>query len=122
MAAQNQVPEVESYPYDSSGPLFSMYLERAEEEDKKMAESWKGDAEGMLVFVSAFPPQSFAQASTQELQTGLFSATVATLLSISIQYLQPNSQDTSAFYLANIYQLLSNEMKMDPMSSFSLRR
>ena len=109
MAAQNQVPEVESYPYDSSGPLFSMYLERAEEEDKKMAESWKGDAEGMLVFVSAFPPQSFAQASTQELQTGLFSATVATLLSISIQYLQPNCQDTSAFYLANIYQLLSNE-------------
>ena len=122
MAAQNQVPEVESYPYDSSGPLFSMYLERAEEEDKKMAESWKGDAEGMLEFVSAFPLQSFAQASTQELQTGLFSATVATLLSISIQYLQPNSQDTSAFYLANIYQLLSNEMKMDPMSSFSLRR
>ena len=30
-----------------------MYLERAEEEDKKMAESWKGDAEGILVFVSA---------------------------------------------------------------------
>ena len=32
-----------------------MYLERAEEEDKKMAERWKGDAEGMLVFVSARP-------------------------------------------------------------------
>jgi hypothetical protein len=30
-----------------------MYLERAEEEDKKMAESWQGDAEGILVFVSA---------------------------------------------------------------------
>jgi hypothetical protein len=29
-----------------------MYLERAEEEDIKMAESWKGDADGMLVFVS----------------------------------------------------------------------
>ena len=29
-----------------------MYLERAEEEDKKMAESWQGDAEGILVFVS----------------------------------------------------------------------
>jgi hypothetical protein len=29
-----------------------MYLERAEEEDQKMAESWKGDAEGILVFVS----------------------------------------------------------------------
>jgi hypothetical protein len=31
------------------------------------------------------------------------------MLSISIQDLQPNSQDTSAFYLANIYQLLSKE-------------
>jgi hypothetical protein len=47
--------------------------------------------------------------STQELQTGLFSATVATMISISIQDLQPSSQDTSAFYLASIYQLLSNE-------------
>jgi hypothetical protein len=31
------------------------------------------------------------------------------MLSVSIQDLQPSSQDTSAFYLANIYQLLSNE-------------
>jgi hypothetical protein len=29
-----------------------MYLELAEEEDKKMAESWKADADGILVFVS----------------------------------------------------------------------
>jgi hypothetical protein len=31
--------------------MFSMYMEMAEEEDKKMAESWKADAEGVLVFV-----------------------------------------------------------------------
>ncbi len=41
-------------------------------------------------------------------QTGLFSAAVATLISISIQDIRPNSQDTSAFYLANIYQLLAD--------------
>ena len=29
-----------------------MYFDRANEEDKKMVECWKGDAEGMLVFVS----------------------------------------------------------------------
>jgi hypothetical protein len=29
-----------------------MYLERAIEEDRKMVESWKGDAEGILLFVS----------------------------------------------------------------------
>jgi hypothetical protein len=28
-----------------------MYLEMAEEEDAKMAESWKADAESILVFV-----------------------------------------------------------------------
>lgn len=37
---------------DASGPLFTMYLEMAEEEDKKMAESWKADADRILVFVS----------------------------------------------------------------------
>ena len=29
-----------------------MYLKRAEEEDDKMVESWKGDADGLLFFVS----------------------------------------------------------------------
>ncbi|KAF8261201.1 hypothetical protein EI94DRAFT_1607954, partial [Lactarius quietus] len=56
-----------------------------------MAQSWKSDTDEILIF------------------TGLFSAVVAALVSISIQDLQPNPQNTSAFYLANIYQLLSNE-------------
>jgi Family of unknown function (DUF6535) len=38
----------------------------------------------------------------------LFSAAVAALVTVSIQDLRPNSQDTSAFYLANIYQLLAD--------------
>ncbi|KAI0293699.1 hypothetical protein B0F90DRAFT_1636837, partial [Multifurca ochricompacta] len=67
-----------------------MYLGIAEEEDRKLAESWKADADGILVF------------------TGLFSAAVAALLAISIQDIRPNPQDTSAFYLANIYQLVAN--------------
>ena len=36
---------------DGSGPLFSMYLKLAGEEDKKMTENWKGDADGILIFV-----------------------------------------------------------------------
>ncbi|KAI0261010.1 hypothetical protein BC834DRAFT_1035039 [Gloeopeniophorella convolvens] len=71
---------------DPSGPLFSMYLERAEEEDKRMVENWKGDADGILVF------------------TGLFSASVVTFLGNTYQGLQLNSQDASAFYLSRIYQ------------------
>ncbi|KAI0271106.1 hypothetical protein BGY98DRAFT_1067542, partial [Russula aff. rugulosa BPL654] len=54
-----------------------MYLDRAIEEDNKMVESWKGDADGMLVF------------------TGLFSAVTATLLSVSVSDIRPNSQNTS---------------------------
>ena len=37
---------------DGSGTLFSMYLGMAKKDDHKMVESWKGDAEGMLLFVS----------------------------------------------------------------------
>ena len=29
-----------------------MYLKLAREEDKKMTENWKGDADGILIFVS----------------------------------------------------------------------
>jgi hypothetical protein len=39
---------------DGSGPIFSMYLEIATEEDKKMAESWKDDADGILIFVCRY--------------------------------------------------------------------
>jgi hypothetical protein len=36
---------------DGSGQIFSMYLEMATEEDKKMVENWKADADGILIFV-----------------------------------------------------------------------
>jgi Family of unknown function (DUF6535) len=38
----------------------------------------------------------------------LFSAAVAALVAVSIQDLRPNSQDTSAFYLEKIFQLLAD--------------
>ena len=37
-----------------------MYLEMAGEEDKKMADSWKADADGILVFVSLIAPTALA--------------------------------------------------------------
>jgi hypothetical protein len=33
-----------------------MYLEMAAEEDKKMAENWKDDADGILIFVRRYLP------------------------------------------------------------------
>ncbi|KAF8471386.1 hypothetical protein DFH94DRAFT_637133, partial [Russula ochroleuca] len=64
-----------------------MYSKIAGEEDSKIVENCSKEADGILIF------------------SGLFSATVAALLTISIPDLKPNSQDTSAFYLKNIYQL-----------------
>jgi hypothetical protein len=50
-AFSGEPQKIESSYTDGSGALFSMYLDRAEEEDKKAAERWKGDADGILVFV-----------------------------------------------------------------------
>jgi len=49
---QNHPSQGESGFVDGSGPLFSMYLQLAGEEDKKMTANWKGDADGILIFVS----------------------------------------------------------------------
>jgi len=89
-SAQNQTSQGHSNFSDGSGPLFNMYVKMAEAEDTKMADRWQKDADGILIF------------------TGLFSAAVAALVAVSIQDLRPNSQDTSAFYLENIFRLLAN--------------
>ncbi|KAH9989146.1 hypothetical protein BJV77DRAFT_699077 [Russula vinacea] len=86
----NQPSQGESNSGDSSGPFFSMYCKAADVEDKKKVEQWQNDAEGILIF------------------TGLFSAAVAQLLSITVPDLRPNSQDTSAFYLGEIYGILAD--------------
>ncbi|KAH9978282.1 hypothetical protein BJV74DRAFT_888331 [Russula compacta] len=87
-SAQNQPSQEGSNIGDSSWPIFSMYSKIAEEEDNKMTDRWTKDADGILIF------------------TGLFSASVAALLAVSIQDLIPNSQDTSAFYLEKIFEQL----------------
>jgi len=38
---------------DGSSRLFSMYLKVSDAEDEKMASSWRADADGILLFVSA---------------------------------------------------------------------
>ena len=51
---QNQASHGASNFADGSGHIFSMYLEMATEEDKKMVESWKADADGTLIFVRLY--------------------------------------------------------------------
>ena len=55
-SAPYHAPQGEPGFVDSSGPIFSMYMEMAEEEDKKMAESWQADADGILIFVRTYLP------------------------------------------------------------------
>ncbi|KAI0266177.1 hypothetical protein BC834DRAFT_824153, partial [Gloeopeniophorella convolvens] len=57
--------------------MWTLYLSQAEKHDKELAESLKGDMEGILVF------------------TGLFSAALATFLVESYQNLSPAAGDTS---------------------------
>jgi hypothetical protein len=38
---------------DSSGPLFSLYSDIADEEDEEMATRWQQDAKDILIFVSS---------------------------------------------------------------------
>src|SRR6266702_1198393 len=49
---------------DSSDGLWSMYLTEAEKQDKDVTESWKGDTEGILVFVSPTPSCAYSPAKT----------------------------------------------------------
>ncbi|KAH9079595.1 hypothetical protein EDB83DRAFT_1291712 [Lactarius deliciosus] len=84
---------------DSSDGLWSMYLTEAEKQDKDVTESWKGDAEGILVF------------------TGLFSATVAAFIIESYQNLSPKSGDTTNALLTQISQQLVNISNGTPLTS-----
>ena len=61
--AQDQASQSKRKPdfIDGSGPIFSMYLEMAEKEDEKMVESWKADADGILVFVRPYVLVSYFQ-------------------------------------------------------------
>ena len=40
---------------DKSEALFSMYLDRSDEDDRKTTERWKGECDAILIFVSMYP-------------------------------------------------------------------
>jgi hypothetical protein len=82
LSAPNQESKGQSDFIDGSGPIFSMYLEMAEEEDKKMAESWKADAESILVFVRIYLYPRALHGFIIRRLTGLFSAAVASLICV----------------------------------------
>ncbi|KAI0259106.1 hypothetical protein BC834DRAFT_974550 [Gloeopeniophorella convolvens] len=81
---------VRENPKEVLTKLWLRHLHRAEAYDKELAETWKADADGVLIF------------------TGLFSTMVAAFIIESYKLLQPDSGDTTVFLLTQISQQLSN--------------
>ncbi len=81
-----------------------MYLSRAETYDKDRAESWKADADGILIFVRPNFPFYFMCTSTGAGQTGLFSAIVAAFVIEGLKNLQPDTGTSSVDLLSQISQ------------------
>ena len=97
-----------------------MYLTEAEKQDKEITDSWKGDTDGILVFVSPCPvPLVHIHRLNHTLKTGLFSATVAAFIIESYQNLSPDSSDTTNMLLAHISQQLVNISNGTPLESIS---
>ena len=80
-----------------------------------MIDRWQKQVEGILIFVSPNVGILYFYALKLEpgtLQAGLFSAVVATLLSVTLPDLKPNPLGSTEFYLNNICQSLSSERFM----------
>jgi Family of unknown function (DUF6535)/WW domain len=84
-----------------------MYQGMTEEDDKQRAKRWLKDADGILVFVRTSVSFIFHTASRigSILQTGLLTVAVVTLLTVTIPNLRQDPQETTAFYLTQLFQL-----------------
>ena len=118
----NLIRESDENHGDSSDGLWSIYLTEAEKQDTEVTESWKGDTDGILVFVSPSPAHHMHMYHLNHtFQTGLFSATVASFIIESYQNLSPNSSDTTNALLTQISQQLVNISNGTPLTSVAVQ-
>jgi hypothetical protein len=89
-----------------SGKIWSVYVSEAEKEDRALAEGWKGDMEGLLIFVrcSLF---LYAIPDHHYMQAGLFSACVTAFIIEGYQSLQQDQRNTSNVLLSQISSQLA---------------
>ncbi|KAI0249955.1 hypothetical protein BJV78DRAFT_624418 [Lactifluus subvellereus] len=105
---------------DGSGPLFAMYLNMADEEDQKMDERWKAEAQCIILFVSVLSALYMPrQPKCRRLVCSLLPLRHCS--GCPSPDLQQNSPDISASYLAQIYQLLAYNIPMGLTSPYLLR-
>jgi hypothetical protein len=94
-----------------------LYLTEAEKQDKQLIDRWKGDTDGILVFVSPDLDLVHNLRLKHVTKTGLFSATVAAFLIENYQNLSPNPGDTTNALLTQISQQLVNISNNTPLTS-----
>ena len=92
----------------SGNEIWDMYLDEVKEDDKRIADAWKEDSNGILIFVSPnllIPPFI----SMTSFKTGLFSATVGAFIIEFYKQLSPNSGNQTVIPLANgTYSIIAN--------------
>jgi hypothetical protein len=84
-----------------------MYLDEVKEDDKRITDAWKEDANGLLTFVSLNLLVS-PFISMTSLKTGLFAATVGAFIIEFYKKLSPDSGDQTVVLLGQISQQLAN--------------
>ena len=92
---------------DSENDMWNMYLDQVKEDDKRITDAWKEDANGLLVFVSLNLLISQFISMTS-LKTGLFSATVGAFVIEFYKKLSPDSGSQTVALLQQISQQLAN--------------
>ena len=106
--AQNQASQGSSNFVDGSSSIFSIYLEIATEEDQKMAERWKADADGILIFVRPYCIPNFELLSRQLINSFVLDRFILCCRRIVDSSVHSRHSPESArhlhFYVANIYQ------------------
>ncbi len=105
MSPQTSSAQEEPTYGDSSGPLFKIYSESAEERDTRVFERWQKEADGLIFFVRPKVVFYVLHINWIAEQNTLFSAVIAAVVVVSVQDLKPDPQETSAFYLQKMYQL-----------------
>ena len=85
---------------DSENEMWNMYMNEVKKDDKRMADAWKEDSNGILVFVSLNLLVPLLVSMTR-FKTGLFSATVGAFIIEFYKQLSPSSGVQTVIPLAN---------------------
>ena len=85
---------------DSENEMWNMYMNEVKKDDKRMADAWKENSNGILVFVSLNLLVPLLVSMTR-FKTGLFSATVGAFIIEFYKQLSPSSGIQTVIPLAN---------------------